>query len=109
MNAEPEQVKVKIRTIPLVLPVHIDMDTTVLLAQQVEDRLKRIEKDSGTVDTQRFAIQAAYEFAAEIYDLKARNEKDERDLVKALEQIATHLKKMEERFQLDMLPEGEEE
>lgn len=109
MSPEPGKAKVRIGSIPLVLPIHIDLETTGILAQQVEDRLKRIEAESGTVDTQRFAVQAAYELAAELHDLEKRQEQDTRDLVKSLERIATQLRELEKRFHLGPLPREEEE
>lgn len=114
MSPEPGKAKVRIRSIPVTLPIHIDMETTGILAREVEERLKRIEDDSDIIDTQRFAIQAAYEFAGELHDLEARQEQDTRDLVKALERIATQLRELEKRFRLgtrarDDEEEGEEE
>lgn len=114
MSPEPGKAKVRIGSIPVTLPIHIDMETTGILARQVEERLKRIEDESDIIDTQRFAVQAAYEFAAELYDLEEMQEQDTRDLVKALERIATQLRELEKRFHLgprarDEQEEGEEE
>lgn len=109
MNPETPKAKIIIKRIPVVLPIHDDLETTSLIAQRVEDRLKRIEKESDTVDTQRFAVQAAYEFAAEMYDLDKQYEDDIHELVKALEHIATQLKDLERRYHIDIMPKDEEE
>ncbi len=108
MSREINKASLKINKIPVVLPIHVDLDTTTRLAGQVEERMKRLEKESGTVDTQRFAVQTAYEFAAEMYDLEKRHEQDVHDLVKALEHVASQLKNLEQRYHIDIHVPGKE-
>ena len=100
MSPAPKRVKVRIRGIPVLLPVHIDEETTAALVQEVEDRFKRIEDESDTVDTQRFALQTAYEYAIELYEMEARQKQDTNDLVKVLERIVQELKDLTKRFHL---------
>ena len=109
MTVEPDKLRVRIGTLPVVLPVHIDRETTGKIAQQVEDRILRIEEESDTVDTQRFAVQAAYEFAAELHDLEQETRADTNALIKALESVAAQLKQLAERYRLKpMAPDKEE-
>jgi hypothetical protein len=105
MKPGPEKVKLKIGALPVVLPIHVDMDTTLEIAGEVEERLKRIEDESDTVDTQRFAVQAAYEYAAELRDLKIEHKEDTDELTKTLDKIVTLLKQLTKRFHLAALPE----
>jgi hypothetical protein len=108
MTIPREQVRVKIGAMSLVLPVHIDINTTNKIVQEVEDRLKRIEEESETVDTQRFAVQAAYEFAGMLHDLQNEHREDTRELIKALEQLVTQLKELSRRFHLDISPSDQD-
>ncbi len=102
-----EMVRLKIGSISVVLPVHENEEETLKIARRVEARLKKIEEESSTVDTMRFVLQAAYEFAAELHDLEKQYCDDEREFGKALEYIASELDEMEERFHLDEQPDEE--
>lgn len=105
MKAEFESVLVKIGPVSLRLPIHVDRELTAEIAQTVEDKYIEIEEEGGKVNTLHFAIRAAYEFAAELYDLQEKYREEEREYGKAFEHIATQLKEMENKFHIAPLPE----
>ncbi|MBI3119824.1 MAG: cell division protein ZapA, partial [Candidatus Hydrogenedentes bacterium] len=69
------------------IPVFRDEVTTRTLAQQVSERLKKIEGESERIDTQAFALRAAFEFAAEVHELRVAREQDQRDMGVCLDRI----------------------
>lgn len=109
MNPPSESVTLKISGLPVSLPVHGDLETTEALALEVEKKMRSIEEEGGPVSTQRFALRAAYEFAAALKDIQEEQEEDNRELIKALEKTAATLKQMVKRYRLGPLPPQEEE
>lgn len=69
------------------VPVHIDETATHALADAVTRRLEEIEAASTRIDTQLFALEAAFHFAAEADRLAREQEGDTQDLLAALERI----------------------
>ena len=83
------------------VPLYRDLETTETIAGEVAERLEQIETKSPVVDTQKFAVQAAYEFAMERRALEDEQREDTQDLVKALERLAKELRQLVERFRMD--------
>ncbi|MBU2530784.1 MAG: cell division protein ZapA [Elusimicrobia bacterium] len=44
------------------------------LANNVEEKMKRIERETDTVDTSKLAVLAAMEYASELYNLKQKTD-----------------------------------
>lgn len=107
MTSKPDYIKVKVGMVPVLLPVHINREITEKIVQQVEERLERIEKESDTIDTQRFAIQAAYEFAVDLFDLEEQYKADEVDLIKVLQHMSEELRQLIKHYGLAPLPKEE--
>lgn len=84
------------------VPLCDDPETSEDIAKAITDRLARIEEESTIVDTQKFAVIAAYELAMECYRLKQQHEEDTQDMVKALERLCRELRQLVERYHLDM-------
>ncbi len=84
----------RIGNISVRLPIVENVATTELLVQAVEQRLKDFEAEAGRVDTQLFALQTAFDFAAEAYRLRQEQERAEKELIKALDGVATRLRQM---------------
>ncbi len=80
------------------VPLYRDIETTENIAREVAERLEKIEAESPVVDTQKFAVVAAYEFAMEGRALEDEHREDTQDLVKALERLAKELRQLVERF-----------
>jgi len=57
--------RVTLGNMPLDVPIHRDEDTTLALVERVNKRLKAIEAQSPVIDSQRFALLAAYAFVIE--------------------------------------------
>jgi len=52
------------------VPIHRDEETTLWLVERVNQRLREIEQQSPVIDSQRFALLAAYAFAQEALELE---------------------------------------
>ena len=100
MSPDQETVPVKIGTISLNVPVHLNRDVTVEIACRVGKKFSRIEEESGKMNTLSFAVQTAYEFAADLYDLEEQYREETREFNKALDSIATQHKTLEKRYHL---------
>lgn len=57
---------VQVGRIPVTIPDTVDTETARNTAATVEAHLKAIEQDATYIDTQRFAIQAAFDFALSV-------------------------------------------
>lgn len=70
---------------PLQLPMCIDEETTRAVIGRVNQRLRDIEAASGRVNTQAFALQAAYAFAADLERAERRQQAATQELLGALD------------------------
>jgi hypothetical protein len=96
--------QVKIGKATLKVPVCVDEPTTLAVAQQISDRLKEIEDHATRIDTQAFALQAAYEFAVDAYLVRKEQDRDAHELAKSLEAIASRLRDLTKEFNLPPAP-----
>ena len=87
-----ESIQAVIRGVTLRVPLHRDEETTRQIISEVDQVLKRIESESSVIDTQRFALQAAIEFAARLNTVREEQAEDTRLLVKALDRVASKLR-----------------
>lgn len=87
-------IEARIANVKLRLPVVRDPKTTLELAEEVTARIKAMEEKAGRVDSQAFALQAAFAYAAELHAERAEREDDTRDLLKALDAIAASLNRL---------------
>lgn len=106
MNKEP-WCHIRIANVNLRVPVVVNEETTQDIAKEVEECIARIESESSVIDTQKFALLAAFSFAVEKQVLQAEHDQDNRDLVKALETLATQLKSLSHRFSIAAPPRNE--
>lgn len=90
--------KIKIKNLPVAVPLYKDADATERIAQTVEDRLTEIESQSSHHDIIAATFRTAFEFARDHAELKAQWESDNRELVKALERLTSQLKKLVETY-----------
>jgi cell division protein ZapA (FtsZ GTPase activity inhibitor) len=81
------QVKIGGKTVSV--PIYRDEQTTLSLVELVNRRLQEIEETSPRVDTQAFALQTAYAFAADLARLEAAASAEEGELVQALSRLQT--------------------
>lgn len=84
-------VETRIANVRLRLPVYRDKQTTLELAEAVTARIGEMEEKAGRVDSQAFALQAAFAYAVELHAERAERDGDTRELLKALDAIATQL------------------
>lgn len=95
----PEQWRqVRIANVNMRVPVFLDEETTERIAQEVDACIARIEAESTIIDTQKFALLAAFSFAVEKHALLEEQDQDTRDLVKALESLASRLKALAHQY-----------
>ena len=100
MSAE-ELIRVKIANATLQVPVYIDKATTLQIAEEISKRFKDIEEESVRIDTQAFALHAAFTYAIEKHALEQQQDDDNRTMVKALDKITTRLDDLTDRFTLN--------
>ena len=93
-----DRVRAKIANVTLDLPIYRDAASTLALAEEVGALVASMEAGAGRIDSQAFALRAAYEFARRLKSLEAENEADHRELVKALDGTASALTKLVETF-----------
>ena len=77
------------------VPVCGDPATTEKVAEKVTRRVHQIEEDYGRVNTQEYALRAAFEFAAELEALHSARAEETRALTKRLQQILSRLRDLE--------------
>lgn len=98
----------EIARIKIDVPVYKDVDTTEAIGKEVEAHIKRIEKKTGVIDTQKNAVIAAFDCLVEMHLLVEEHEEDIKELTIALERLTTQMKSLEKRFHLSTLPRDEE-
>lgn len=91
-------VRTKIANVTLNLPVYRDKQTTLALAEAVSDVVAEMEANADRIDSQAFALRAAFEFAVRLKDLETQNDADLRELLKALDGAASALQGIVETF-----------
>ncbi|MCC6699627.1 MAG: cell division protein ZapA [Candidatus Hydrogenedentes bacterium] len=84
------QVKLGGKTVQV--PVFQDEKTTLEIVASVNDRLREIEESSARVDTQAYALQAAYLFAVDSARAELASSDDETEVHKSLVRIQHALK-----------------
>jgi len=87
-------IQARVAKVNLRLPVHRDPATTLAIADEITAKVAELEAEAGRIDSQAFALQAAYAFAVALHQEKAEREADNRELLKALDRIAGQLKEM---------------
>ncbi len=94
----PEEVNVRVGNFTLRVPICANQATTQAIADTITERLKAIEARSTRVDTQAFALTAAFEFAAELQRTQSGQEQDNKELLVALDAIATRMQDLLEEL-----------
>jgi len=89
------------------VPVYKDRDTTEAIGREVEERIKKIEKETEVIDTQKNAVIAAFNCLVELRRQEEEHEEDIHELTRALERLTTQLKSLEKRFHLVGIPRDE--
>jgi len=69
------------------VPIYKDEQTTLRIVELVNRRLQDIERDSPRIDTQAFALQAAFAFAVECARAEAAASEDEAELLQSLTRL----------------------
>jgi cell division protein ZapA (FtsZ GTPase activity inhibitor) len=87
-------VDARIANVKLRLPVYRNKQATLDLADEVSALIASMQEKAGRVDSQAFALLAAFALAAELHAERAGREQDARDLLKVLDTIATQLERL---------------
>jgi len=90
--------RTKIGNVTLNLPIYRDKQTTQALAESVSEVVAEIEASADRIDTQAFALRAAYTFAYRLKELEEQNDADLRELLKALDGTASALQRIVEEY-----------
>lgn len=88
----PEVMKVTIARTTVRVPVIEDEETTLQIVEQVNDRIAGIEAHAPRIDSMAFALQAAFEFAADLHHAKRDHDAENREVTLAMERIVQSLR-----------------
>jgi len=88
----PLKTDAKIAGATLSVPIVKDQETTAAIVQTVNERLRQIEAQSAKINTQHFALLAAYSFASEVEELRQQANDHEREFLTELDVLLTKLK-----------------
>lgn len=81
------ELQTKLAGVSLSVPICIDPETTQRVIESVNQRLSEIEARSTRINTQTFALLAAYSFAADLEELRRDSKADTQELLKALDKL----------------------
>lgn len=95
------RMKVKLGGKTVEVAVYRDTRHTLRLAESVNERLKAIEAESGRIDTQAFALQAAFASAAEAQYHIDNAEADRAEMLKELDRLSKAVDKLSREFRRD--------
>ncbi len=87
-------IQARVAKVNLRLPIYRDRQTTLTIADEVTARVAEMEAEAGRIDSQAFALQAAFAYAAELHAEKAERDADTRELLKVLDRIAGQLARL---------------
>jgi cell division protein ZapA (FtsZ GTPase activity inhibitor) len=95
------RMKVKLGGKQVEVRVYRDTRHTLRLAESINARLKAIESESGRIDTQAFALQAAFAAAAEAQDIIDNAEGERTEMLKELDRLSKAVDKLTREFRRD--------
>lgn len=84
-------VEVRLGGLNIRVPMYSNHDSTAGLVEMVNAKLLQLEANSSKVNTQVFALQAAYEFARECAILRNDLADAEAQFIAALENLASRI------------------
>ena len=93
-----EMIQAKIANVTLRLPVYRDKKTTLALAKEVGEVVASMEANADRIDSQAFALRAAFEFARRLKALEDKDADDEIALIKALDGTASALQRHADEY-----------
>jgi cell division protein ZapA (FtsZ GTPase activity inhibitor) len=79
------QVKIGGKTVAV--PIYRDEATTLRIVEKVNRRLQDIEEESPRIDSQAFALQTAFSFAADVARIESAADIEDQNLVRALSKL----------------------
>lgn len=97
----PTKTTVRIANASIEVPVFQDQETTLEIAHHVTAQVQAIEKSYGRIDTQAFALRAAFDLAVELEQIRRNAEQESRDMIMALDELVTRLKDLVDNFGAD--------
>ena len=93
-----ERTKVRIAGKTITVPVYRDRRTTLRLAKRLDERIQEIEKASGRIDTQAFALEAAISFLAELADAEQEREEETTQVFNDLDSLSKTLDELAREY-----------
>ena len=98
---KPLRITQEIANAKISVPLHKDANTSKKISEEVSERIREIEDETGRIDTQAYALRAAFEFAAKAHAQQEGHEKDIAEFIKALDAIQSRLREIGEAFKTD--------
>lgn len=86
------RMRVEVGGVKLTVPVFQDRETTLGIVEQVNQRLAEIESKSQRIDTQAFALEAAFSFAARAAELEQNTRRETSEVLVSLTRLSASLK-----------------
>jgi len=105
MKEAPRTVEVVLGRARVSVPLYRDAETTREIAARVNERLEEIEEATGRVDTQAFALIAAYMFAADEDRMTRERGEETQELLVRLDKVCTALRGLADET---ILPESDQ-
>lgn len=102
MSRSPDKMTVRIANASVEIPVYQDEKTTLAIVERVTGRIREIEETYNRVDSQAYALRAAYEFAIELDQAQRAAEHESRDIIVALDEVMTRLNDLLETYGIDL-------
>jgi cell division protein ZapA (FtsZ GTPase activity inhibitor) len=92
------RMKVKLGGKTVEVPVFKDTRATLRLAEVVNEKLKAIEAESGRIDTQAFALETAFAYAAEAQSLADAADAHRVEVLKEFDRLSKSMDKLVREF-----------
>lgn len=86
------RMRVEVGGVKLALPVFQDRETTLRIVEEVNKRLAEIESESQRIDTQAFALEAAFSFAAQAAELEQHKQRETSEVLVSLTKLSESLR-----------------
>lgn len=90
-----QMLRIEIGKRTIEVPVQDNEESTRAIAKMVNERFAEIEAGSSRIDTQVFALQAAFDFAAALWTARQEQEHGEKELALALDTLLERLRRLE--------------
>ncbi len=94
MRESQKYLEARLGGVLLNVPILGSLSRTQVIVDKVNTKLHEIETASTRIDTQKFALLAAFHFAAELQDLTEAHVEEDKQLARSLEQLNVQIQEL---------------